>query len=89
MTPLLDVEDLCVSYAASSGARTVALGGVNLRLEAGETLGVLGESGSGKSTLATALLRMLPPNARVDSGTVRFAGRDLLKSDGRELRKIR
>lgn len=89
MTALLEVEDLGVSYGASNGARTVALGGVNLRLEAGETLGVLGESGSGKSTLATALLGMLPPNARVEGGAVRLAGHDLLRCDTRELRKIR
>jgi oligopeptide/dipeptide ABC transporter ATP-binding protein len=89
MTPLLEVEDLYVSYGASNGTRTMALGGVNLRLKAGETLGVLGESGSGKSTLATALLGMLPPNGRVDGGAVRFAGRDLLLCEARELRKIR
>jgi len=67
----------------------VALADVSLRLLTGETLGVLGESGSGKSTLALALLRMLPPRARVDYGTVKFAGRELLQCDGREMEKIR
>ena len=89
MTPLLEVADLRVSYCTSKGARTMALGGVDLRLEAGETLGVLGESGSGKSTLATALLGMLPLSGRVESGAVRFMGRDLLTCDAPELRKIR
>src|SRR5271156_5992441 len=73
MTPLLEVEDLYVSYCASNGARTIALSGVNLCLAAGETLGVLGESGSGKSTLATALLGMLPASARGEGGAVRVA----------------
>src|SRR5271155_296070 len=89
MTPLLEVEDLHVSYGASSGRRTIALGGVNLRVAAGETLGVLGESGSGKSTLAAALSRMLPASARVSHGVVSFAGRDLLQCNVREMEKIR
>jgi peptide/nickel transport system ATP-binding protein len=67
----------------------VALAGVDLCLQAGETLGVLGESGSGKSTLAAALLRMLPGNARVERGAVRFAGREILTCDARAMEKIR
>jgi oligopeptide/dipeptide ABC transporter ATP-binding protein len=89
MTPLLEVQDLHVSYGAASGKSGVALAGVSLRLLAGETLGVLGESGSGKSTLAAALLRMLPANGIVECGAVRFDGRELLQCDAREMEKIR
>jgi len=89
MTPLLEVQDLHVSYGAASGQGGVALAGVNLRLLAGETLGVLGESGSGKSTLAAALLRMLPANGIVDRGAVRFDGRELLQCNARKMEKIR
>src|SRR5271167_3074782 len=89
MTPLLEVENLHVSYCSPSGQNSVALAGVNLRAAAGETLGVLGEAGSGKSTLAAASLRMLPPSGVVDQGAVRFAGRNLLQCDTRELRKLR
>jgi oligopeptide/dipeptide ABC transporter ATP-binding protein len=89
MTFLLEVKNLHVSYVTPRGQRLKALAGVDARLVAGETLGVLGESGSGKSTLAAALLRMLPPNGRVERGSIEFGGQDLLQCDGREMEGIR
>jgi peptide/nickel transport system ATP-binding protein len=62
---------------------------IDLSLERGQTLGLIGESGCGKSTLAMTLLRLLPPNARVHSGTIMFDGRDLLTMSEPELRQIR
>jgi ABC-type glutathione transport system ATPase component len=49
----------------------------------------LGESGAGKSTLALVLMRLLPPNARVTSGSIQFAGHDILNLNEGELRKLR
>ena len=89
MTPLLEVQNLRVSYTAQSGQQCTALAGVSFALEPGEILGVLGESGSGKSTLAAALLRMLPANGRVQEGAVLFEGLDLLGAGAHELAKIR
>jgi oligopeptide/dipeptide ABC transporter ATP-binding protein len=86
---LLEVQDLRVSYGDARGRRSVALAGLDLQLAAGETLGILGESGSGKSTLAATLLRMLPANGSVDRGAIRFAGRELLHFDEREMEGIR
>jgi peptide/nickel transport system ATP-binding protein len=84
---LLEVNDLSVTYR--SGRREVnAVRGVDLDLDAGETLGVAGESGSGKSTLALALLRLLPDSARVE-GSVRFNGAELLEARWAELRAVR
>ena len=89
MTPLLNVQELHVSYTPRTGQRFMALSGVSFALAAGEILGVLGESGSGKSTLAAALLRMLPTNGRVVKGAALFEGRDLLRAEMRDVERIR
>jgi len=62
-----------------------AVDDVSLDIESGETLGLVGESGSGKSTLGRLILRLLEPS----SGSVRFAGRDLLHAGSREMRRLR
>lgn len=89
MPTLIDVQDLHVAYRTRAGEDYPALAGVSFGVQAGETLGVLGESGSGKSTLAAAMLRLLPPNGKIQKGTVWFEGRDLLQAQPRELQKIR
>lgn len=90
MEPLLSVSDLYVEFFAADGAERVrALNGVNLRLAAGEVLGVLGESGSGKSTLAKAVLRLLPPTSNRVRGGITFAGRNLLALGSREMQRVR
>jgi len=89
MTPLLEVENLHVSYSARSGEVCHAVAGVNFSLNPGEILGVLGESGSGKSTLASALLRLLPHTGKIEKGSVLFEGKNLLAMSSHDLRKIR
>jgi len=89
MTPLLEVSNLSVTYFARSGESVPAVAGIHLQVAPGEVLGVLGESGSGKSTLATALLRLLPPNGKIEQGSVLFEGQNLLEASREELRKIR
>jgi len=89
MEPLLRISGLSVDYATTGGGQVHALLGVDLEVCAGETVGVLGESGSGKSSLALAILRLLPPNASVASGSVVYRGRDLLHAGPRDLRNIR
>ena len=73
---LLEVDDLVVRLASPRGP-VDAVKGVGFALQAGDTLGLIGESGSGKSLTALALLGLLPEGAQV-FGRVRFAGQDLL-----------
>ena len=56
---LLEIKNLKVQYK-SGGAPVCAVNGVNLTLEKGETLGLVGETGAGKTTTALAILRLLP-----------------------------
>jgi len=85
---LLELRDLHVSYS-SGGGRVHAVNGVSLELERGEILGLVGESGCGKTTTALAALRLLPEGGRVDSGSIRFDGQDVLAMGDRELRAYR
>jgi oligopeptide/dipeptide ABC transporter ATP-binding protein len=88
--PLLELDRLSAHYITGRGTRVVrAVDEVSLTLRAGETLGVVGESGSGKTTLALTILRLLPPAARIVSGSLRFDGEDLLAKSPTEMRKIR
>ncbi|GAB3556503.1 ABC transporter ATP-binding protein [Spelaeicoccus albus] len=89
---LLDVQDLKVHFPIKSGvvvSRTTgsvkAVDGVNLKVERGKTLGLVGESGCGKSTLGRAILRLTDPT----SGSVYFDGADVAPLKGEELRRMR
>lgn len=57
--PLLEIEDLHVHYKAR-GKVVYALNGLNLKVERGEKLGLVGETGAGKTTMALSILRLLP-----------------------------
>lgn len=87
--PLLVASGLRKSYRVSRGLgvrrQVSAVDGVDLRLSAGETLGVVGESGCGKSTLA----RLLVGLERPDSGDVRFEGQLLMSVRGARRRALR
>ncbi len=87
---LLEARGLSKHFPVGGGWRTPArwvraVDGVDLTLDAGETLGIAGESGCGKSTLARLLLRLIEPT----SGSLLFEGEDWLRLDRRELRRRR
>lgn len=87
--PFLDVKDLVVEYY-SDGKVIHAVNGVNLTLERGKTLGLVGETGAGKTTIAKSILRILPDvGAKVAGGTITLDGQDLLDLPEHEMRKIR
>jgi peptide/nickel transport system ATP-binding protein len=86
---ILEVEDLRTHFFTRDGV-VRAVDGVSFHIEAGETLGIVGESGCGKSVTALSILRLIPPSqGRTVSGSVRFEGRDLLGLDERAMRAIR
>jgi oligopeptide/dipeptide ABC transporter ATP-binding protein len=86
--PVLEIQDLTVTYQTGQG-RLPALRDVSLVVPEGRIVGVVGERGCGKSTLISAIIRLLAPNARVDNGTIRFKGRDLLGLPADEMRSLR
>ncbi len=81
--PLLAVQNLSISF----GERP-AVDRISFSINEGETLGLVGESGSGKSATSLALLRLLPPSARV-TGYLGFAGEDLVALSERAMRRHR
>jgi oligopeptide/dipeptide ABC transporter ATP-binding protein len=87
--PLLELNRLTVRFPASDGYLLLpAVRDVSLVVHAGEVLGLVGESGSGKSATALAVMRLLPPQAKIE-GAIRFAGHDLLSASDHEMRDIR
>ncbi|WIX76272.1 ABC transporter ATP-binding protein [Amycolatopsis carbonis] len=87
MTALLELKNLGVTYR-TGGGEVPAVRGVDLRLEAGGTLGVAGESGSGKSTVAMSVLRLLPRSATV-TGEILLDGEDVTTMRWARLRAVR
>ena len=86
---ILEVEDLKVYFDTEDGVLH-AVDGVNLGIDAGETLGLVGESGCGKSVTAMSVMRLLPmPPARIAGGEVRWQGLDLVKADDATMRSVR
>jgi oligopeptide/dipeptide ABC transporter ATP-binding protein len=86
--PVLDIRDLSVSYRTEQGLLR-ALRNVNLQIQPGRIVGIVGESGCGKSTLISAIIRLLAPNAEITSGSILWGGKDLLKFDREAMRALR
>jgi oligopeptide/dipeptide ABC transporter ATP-binding protein len=86
--PALNIEDLSVSYRTEGGLLQ-ALRHINLKIDQGRIVGIVGESGCGKSTLISSIIRLLAPNAQVDNGSIRWQGNDLLDLDEKTMRSLR
>lgn len=88
-TPILEVSDLSVSFHLLEGV-IPAVAGVDLVLNQGEVLGVVGESGCGKSVTAKSVLRIIPcPPGSIDSGRAMFEGLDLLALSEDKMENVR
>ena len=88
MSPLLRVENLRVSLA-TQGGELQAVRGVDLSVERGETLCLVGESGCGKSMTALSLMRLLPRTARVSADALEIGGMDLRTMSEKALSAVR
>src|SRR5580765_6790253 len=85
---ILEIEDLRTQYHDKKIV-VKALDGVNLTLGRGEILGVVGESGSGKSTLALSILNLVPHPGFIETGSIKFEGRNILSMSKDDLRELR
>jgi len=85
---LLEIENLQTHFRTPDGVNR-AVDGVSLKLEAGETLAIVGESGCGKSVTAMSILRLIAQPPGKIAGIIRFQGRNLLEVSEREMRSIR
>ena len=85
---LLEAGQLKVAFPAAGGSLLTAVRDVSFAIRESESLALVGESGSGKSATALALMRLLPPQARVE-GEIHFAGRNLLALPEEDVRQLR
>lgn len=89
MSRILEINDLTVRYHTEDGT-VYALNGVDLELEDGETLGLVGETGAGKTTLAKSVMRLIPdPPGKIEKGKIFFEKKDLLSMPLAGIRDIR
>ncbi|MFD6441262.1 ABC transporter ATP-binding protein [Peribacillus sp. NPDC060186] len=86
--PILTVENLNVIVSTRYGV-TQSVNDVSFKLEAGKVLGIVGESGSGKTMTCMSLLNLLPEQAKVVQGSIKFNNIDLLNVSTEDIRKVR
>jgi len=89
MHPLLEIKDLRTYFETENGT-VRAVDGVDLIVNEGDTLGVVGESGCGKTVLALSIMRLIPtPPGRIVSGEIIFDGTDIVRLKEDEMRSLR
>jgi peptide/nickel transport system ATP-binding protein len=88
MAPVLEIQDLSTHIKLTSSV-VQAVGNVDIIVDAGETLGIVGESGCGKSMTGLSIMGLLPPGGAIVGGSIKLAGRELVGLKDEELRQIR
>ncbi len=87
--PLLSVRDLSVTFGHKGGTPFTAVDGLSFDVRPGQTVGLVGESGCGKSVTSLAIMGLLPQRGNRVTGTVDYAGTDLLALSDKEMRAKR
>src|SRR5581483_365325 len=88
MAPVLEITNLSTHIKLTKSV-VQAVGNIDLHVDAGETLGVVGESGCGKSMTGLSIMDLLPPGGRVVEGSIKLVGRELVGLKGEDMRRIR
>ena len=78
------LEDVAKAFGSNA-----VLDGVNLEIERGESMAIIGQSGSGKSVTALSIMRLVQPPGRIAGGSIRFKGRELLELREKEMQAVR
>jgi oligopeptide/dipeptide ABC transporter ATP-binding protein len=86
--PLLAIDGLRVAFPTRGGL-VRAVDGISLEVASGECLGIVGESGSGKSVTFAAVMGLIRPPGRIESGSIRFMGSELVGLDAKSYRRLR
>lgn len=86
---LLEIKNLFVEYRANNEI-VKAINGINLDIEKGETLGLVGETGAGKTSTALSILKLLPEKTGfITEGSINFNNTDIIKASKQDMRTIR
>jgi oligopeptide/dipeptide ABC transporter ATP-binding protein len=88
MAPVLEIEDLSTHIKLTRSV-VQAVGNVDIVVDAGETLGIVGESGCGKSMTGLSIMGLLPPGGSIVGGSIKLAGRELVGLKDEQMRQIR
>lgn len=86
---VLKIQDLTVEYHTDEGV-VEAVNGINIELDKGRTLGLVGETGAGKTTTARSIMQLIQtPPGKIVEGTIRLNGLDVMSASEKQLEKIR